>query len=207
MEMPYTSENKNELNNQGYTIIDNILPLEEAYKIYNFFKNEQEWSSMDQIRENHYEHVFKSENPYLPQSGEIYMAKFSKSFPLSLNNSFLEIYKKYINPIIENVSPFPIIENDVRCHKQDKGDNFRVHMDDYAGSINAIYYVNKEWRWDWGGILHVLSNTNLEEITSIFPKFNRLVLLNNKVFRAPHFVSTVEKFAKNPRYSIVSFNK
>lgn len=205
--MHYTPENKNELNNQGYTVIDNVLPLEEAYKIYDLFEKEQEWTLMDQVRENHYEHVFNSPNPLLPGKDETYLAKFSRSYILSSNSYIKEIYDKYFFSLVKEIAPFEIKGFESFCHKQDVGDYFRVHMDGYASSINVIYYVNKTWKWDWGGILNIFSNKESEKINSIFPRFNRLVLLNSKVFRAPHSVSTVEPFSKNPRYSIVSFNK
>lgn len=203
METLYTKE----LINKGYTFIDDVLPLDIADQVHDLFLGENKWNIIDQIRENHYSHIFKSTNPFLPQEGEIYSSKFSRSNELESNELINNIFNNYFVPLLNDVSPIKLSEYDIRCHKQDIGDYFRIHMDDYAGEINLIYYVNKDWRWDWGGILNVLSHDDLSFCDSVFPKYNRVVLLNNKVFRAPHFVNTVEKYALNPRYSIVAFTK
>lgn len=207
MGMHYTLENINQLNSKGFTYLDNVLPLDLANQLYDTYIQEKEWDVFDQIREKHYSHVFKSPNPFLPQEGEIYSARFNRSISLESNEIIKNAFNNYLIPLIQQISPFKMSEYDVRCYKLESEDHYRTHIDDYAGTINMIYYVNKEWRWDWGGILNVLSHDDLELCESIFPKFNRVVLLNNKVFRSPHFVSTVEKYALNPRYSIVSFNK
>ena len=205
--MLYTSNNINDLNTKGFTCLDNVLPLDLANQLHELYIQEQEWNLLDQVRENHYSHVFKSPNLFLPQEGETYSARFNRSNNLENNEVIKNTFNNFLVPILKGISPFEMSSYDVRCYKLDSGDHYRTHVDDYAGTINMIYYVNKEWRWDWGGILNVLSHDDLEFCESVFPKFNRLVLLNNKIFRAPHFVSTVEKYALNPRYSIVSFNK
>ena len=88
--MPYTAE----LNNKGYTVIDNVLPLDIAEQIYQAYQQETSWNLLDQVREFHYSHVFKSPNHFLPQEGEIYSAKFSRSNSLESNKLIQNFFIK-----------------------------------------------------------------------------------------------------------------
>lgn len=199
------SQTHHDLDTQGFAILDDVLPEQVALDINNLFIQCKNWENIDQVREDHYSHVFKFKSTHLPQEGEIYTAKFGKSF--SLAETISPLFTEYFIPILNRLSPFNLTDYDVRCHKQSIGDHYRTHVDGYAGKLNLIYYVNKEWRWDWGGILSVLDDTSPNLNIPIFPKFNRVVLLNNKTFRSPHIVSSVEPFALSSRFSIVSFNK
>jgi Rps23 Pro-64 3,4-dihydroxylase Tpa1-like proline 4-hydroxylase len=201
------TKNKKDLLEVGYTVIDNFLPIETAKKIHDLFINEKSWEHKHQIREHHFEHVFKTDSPYLPKGDEIYSSKFSRSEDLEKNEFIPKAYDEFFVPMLKEVSPFDLNEFDIRCHKLDSGDYYRIHIDDYSGDINLIYYVNEKWVWDWGGILNIVDDKDVEFNKQLLPKFNRVALLNNKVFRSPHFVSSVEEYAQFPRYSIVSFNK
>ena len=198
---------KEKLITDGYTIIDDVLPIELALSLNTLYQENNQWEYMDQTRPDHYGHVFKSDLSTLPQDGEVYTAKFHRSDVLRKSNLVQQAFDNYFSPLLKELSPFPVDDFDIRCYKLDSGDHYRTHYDGYAGKINIIYYVNKEWRWDWGGILNILSSNDTDFCYPIFPKFNRVVLLNNQSFSAPHFVSSVENFALHPRYSIVSFNK
>ena len=83
--------NKNELSELGYTVIDDFLPIDVAKKIQDLFFTQNSWELMHQIKENHYEHVFKTKSPYLPKSNEIYSAKFRRSFTLEQNEDLKSI--------------------------------------------------------------------------------------------------------------------
>jgi Rps23 Pro-64 3,4-dihydroxylase Tpa1-like proline 4-hydroxylase len=202
-------DHKQQLITKGYTIIDDILPLDLALSINDSYQKckDENWKYIEQIRNDHYGHVFKSDLSTLPHEGEVYSAKFNRSNYLENSDLVQKAFTEYFIPLLKELSPFQIDDFDIRCYKLGQSEHYRVHFDDYAGKINIIYYVNKDWRWDWGGILNILSTKDSDFCFPIFPKFNRVVLLNNQSFSAPHFVSSVENYALNPRYSIVSFNK
>ena len=200
--------NKNSFDIDGYCIVDDFLPKDLAMLIYNLFDTQPEsgWKFNHQIRPNHYEHVFKTKNLLLPNKDEVYSARFWRSEGIETSSDFKEIlYGKFIDNINEMFSK-PLKEFDTRAYRLNKGDYYRSHMDlEVGGAFNIIYYLNKEWIWDWGGILHICSEEVEEYCKPIFPKFNRLVLLNNKKFNSPHYISSVTEFALKPRFNITIF--
>ena len=192
---------KNNLN--GLEIIDDFLPNKVAEHLEYLYINEKKWEMLDQVRKNHYKHVFKNDSDYFPMEDESYMARFNRSS--NLEKQINDIFDKYFKPKLIEFSQKKLLEFDTRCYKLDDGDFYRTHVDDYAGTVGCVYYLNKRWCWDWGGILHIGERD--DELTSIFPKFNRIVIHDMKKFRFNHFISPVTNYAKQSRYSIVSFNK
>ena len=102
---------------------------------------------------------------YFPDENEAYSAKFSRSSRLELKIS--DIFEQYFKPELLRVSKKHLKYYDFRCDKLEIGDYYRTHIDDYAGAIGSIYYFNKRWCWDWGGILHIGDSD--DSLISIFP--------------------------------------
>ncbi len=203
------SKHQKNMQTKGYTIIDDFLPnnlAEELNELY-LAEDEKEWEFIDQTRKDHYSHVFTTKNPLLPKENEDYRAKFWRSKRLESLKRFNDIFNDNFKEKIKQISAANLTEVDHRCYRLKQGDYYRLHIDSYAGKVNSIYYVNRNWVWDWGGILHICKYDDPEYIRPIFPKFNRLVLVHNQKFCSPHFISQVSEFALNPRFSVVSFNK
>ena len=194
---------------EGYVVLDDFLPIEVANRLNEIYTTETDWEKIDQVRERHYSHVFKTSAECLPRETEHYFASFDRSKSIESSEEFNKIYDEVIKTKISKTLDINLTVFDTRCYRLNPGDLYRTHIDDYAGDVGLIYYVNKRWVWDWGGILHVCQDGEMADssISSVLPKFNRAVLLNHRVFRFPHFISSVEKFALEPRYSIISFNR
>ena len=200
-----TKSNIEQYELNGYTYIDNFLPEKVATDLEKIYAENTKWDLIDQVRETHYQHVMKTESPYFPNGDEIFYAKFYRSN--HLEKETYDIFEEYFKPTMKEFYKDKIMKYDYRCYKFDKDCHLRTHIDDYTSMIGTTYYINKKWMWDWGGILHVGSETEFETLDSILPKFNRLVIMNHGVFRFPHFVSPITEFAQNQRYTMVSFNE
>jgi len=123
--------------------------------------------------------------------GEQYSCSYNRSRGVEKTTEFLEA-SKYLVSYVSDLGAIAVIH----AYKMVAGDHFRVH-DDNTNGIGFVYYLS-EWKWDWGGILHV------EKDGKMFPllhKFNQLVVIDKG---RPHFVSVVAPYAK-PRYAVVGF--
>lgn len=192
----------NKFNKVGYVTIDNFLPIKVLEELNNNFKNCNNWDEVSQTRPNHYKTIMKSDNAYFPNEDETFYAKFLRSTFLEkqINHVFENYFVKFLKKI-NNLNSF-----DNRCYKMESGCHYRSHIDDYTSRISTTFYINKSWVWDWGGILHLENVEDMGMINSIFPKYNRLVIMNQEVCRLNHFVSPITDFAQKPRYTMVSFN-
>jgi Rps23 Pro-64 3,4-dihydroxylase Tpa1-like proline 4-hydroxylase len=186
----------------------NIFPPKVVEKIYLLFRKNKNWNKINQFKPKHYSHVFKSKSFFLPDSSEVYIAKFFKSEKLSRNKFILEALQNYIYPKIEKIFKFNITVTDVRCHKFNNNDFLRTHFDDYASSYAVTINLNKNWKWDWGGLLCVPYGKNFSRLHSLAPMWNTMnVLTSNNIKRSPHFVTSLQPFVKKPRYTITIFIK
>lgn len=197
----------NKYNEDGFILVDDFLPDEEANEVLSIFDSAEDWSHIHQIRENHYSHVFSTKSSKHPKSNEPYIAKFDRSEGLENHTRISELVNTKFNEALVNLSGISLDEFNHRCYRLDQGDHFRTHIDDYIGDIGCIYYINRDWRWDWGGILHVTEDSESEDIISIFPKFNRAMFINHRVFKFPHFVTQIAEHALKPRYTLLTFGK
>lgn len=199
-------------NECGFEVFDDFLPEDVASKIeLMFLRENNKWEHTTQVHDEaygkgeygkHYYLPTTSDNSHFPREDEEYIAKFWRSNKLELEVN--DIFNEYFFPKIKEVSQVELLEYDIRCNKLESGDHYRSHMDNYAGSVGCVYYINKKWCWDWGGILHIGIG---DELKSIFPKYNRLVVQDTKNFRYPHFITPVNEWAQQSRFSLISFNK
>ena len=194
----------------GFVIVDNLLPEEVANKLEIMYSDEDtKWEFIDQYRDQAYSKgkygKQYTDSPYFPGVDEAYTAKFWRSNILEKMTE--NIFDKYFKPVLKSISQSELSEYDVRCYKLDDGCHYRTHIDDWLGEIGCIYYINKSWIWDWGGILHVGMDDGSDQTIPIFPKFNRAVFISHGGFRFPHFISPVTNYALNSRFSMISFNK
>ena len=145
------------------------------------------WGRCDQAKPEYY----RETTVYPDMEDETYSSGFWVTAVLDVD--IQEIFYKHIAPEI-GVIP----KNTVHLHgyKLTAGDHYRLHVDD-RGETGFIWYLSKNWKPDWGGLL---VETNEMKVT--VPQFNKLVV---RKANTPHLVTSVEKWAKEPRYMLVGF--
>ena len=87
-----------------------------------------------------------------------------------------------------------------------KGGNFlSPHSDNGNGKLAFVLNLTKNWKPQYGGILHFMNEEKTEIIESYIPLFNNLMLFEVPEGGIPHFVSHVVPYVKQERYSITGW--
>jgi len=90
---------------------------------------------------------------------------------------------------------------DIFISKYEKGDFLSKHTDNTLGKYAFMIYLNKNWDVSCGGNLNVIKNNN--DIDTIIPEYNKLVLMDIYSELRPHFIN-VNKCNKH-RYAITGW--
>ena len=187
--------------------VQNFLKESDLLKILKKFKNCKKWKKIQQVREKHYSHIFRSKSPYLPSKNEKYLSSFYRSQNLENDKFIKDTINQNLLKFFNKQYKITDIDIDIRCHKFSTGNFFRVHMDGYAGGYAMTLSLNKNWKWDWGGILNITYGKNQKELLSLLPKWNCVNILNNYIHPSPHFLTPIQSYALETRYTITCFIK
>ena len=82
----------------------------------------------------------------------------------------------------------------------------RSHIDQYAGKLD-LFSTSILSGWDWGGLLNIIIDKSGDNVVTIFPKFNRIIILDHEKFKYPHFVTPISSYSKDSRFTLLTFSK
>lgn len=189
---------------QPLKVIQNALPTDVAMSARQEFK-QADYDRITQERNGYYGREFMDDIPFVPDAGEVYRSEFHRSNFLENNAVIRECYYSYIKPLVEETTGKLVADADLRCYKMIEGGHFRVHRDAYISDVGFIWYLTRNWKWDWGGVLMNIHENGVAEAT--IPQFNQLVIMNHRDGQVPHYVTPVTPWALEPRYMLVGFLK
>ena len=140
---------------------------------------------------------------------------FSYIFSRSMNNiqpSFLEYTlrknmasEEFIHYLNE-ITNLKLTKLNTLFLSKYKGGNFlSPHSDNGNGKLAFVLNLTKNWKPQYGGILHFMNDTKTEIVESFTPLFNNLMLFEVPEGGIPHFVSHVVPYVKQERYSITGW--
>lgn len=78
-------------------------------------------------------------------------------------------------------------------------DDFHAHE---GREVTWILNLTRDWKPEWGGLLHVMNAKGDRIDYSLIPAFNTMVLF---IPPRPHFVSQVANFARLPRHTLTGW--
>lgn len=171
---------------------EHVMPLKEAEMLREMFCK-SDFSKVVQRVENKYDD-WKNED--LPEPGETYTAEFSRSVDLENSTAVWRFVNDWIVPKLKD---YQIKRIDLKAYRLDEGGHFRTHLDDTISKVSFVYYLSKNWKWDWGGLLLAVDDA----AKVVLPKYNSMVVMSG----IPHLVTRVEAHAKEPRYMLAGFCK
>ena len=189
-------------NLNGYTIVSNAVSADQAEKARTAFL-EADYDLIKQLRRGHFQRMFPSGESHLPDHEEIYSSEFYRSGYLEKTPLISKIFQDSILPILKKFSSRELSKFDLRVYKMSEGGHFRLHLDDYTAEVGFIWYLSKEWKWDWGGLLLTIDQQKNARV--FLPEWNQLIILEHAAKKIPHCITRVEPHAKEAMMMLVGF--
>lgn len=209
---------KYEFLRDGFVVIENFLQAEHADAIFEHFNSgmPQWWWSVStrpgpdgtNLMHNCY---FTEENREQIEMKEkaareaFSRGQFSYIFQRTLDDHVKECtckeceLRKYLSAtevhrFIHSITDIPVtgsFELFASWYKQ--GDFLSTHSDGDNGQVGFVYNISKNWRPEWGGMLHFLKQGDSNTVEKVIsPKYNALVMFDlSTTAGADHFVSHV----------------
>ena len=118
-----------------------------------------------------------------------------------LKDFYLEYLQKDLKTFIQNNTKFiNVAPAEVFLSVYGQGDFLSTHHDHNKGDLAFVLNLTKNWRPEYGGLLHVLQEDGTYK--AVNPEFNSLVIMELPAEGVAHFVSEVTKYAPKPRIAI-----
>lgn len=157
-----------------HILLDNFLPPELAHQLASAFPKPDsiEWVSRDnENNRRRYQH----DETKLPILFRQMLREFnSRQFVL-----FLETLTG-----IDNLLPDPYFIGG-GVHMSGQGDFLKIHADfnwhhklQAYRRVNALLYLNRDWKEEWGGALEFWNKDMTAAVSKAYPTFNRLVVFS-----------------------------
>lgn len=196
----------------------NLVPQELAESVRSVLINRPAYRRADQLQENFYkesqETLLKNkDNSWFPNDDESYTAKFDSHDDLldgelvqtAVHNHILPKLKN-LTGIIGEITPYGPKIITLSAAVLHPGDHYRLHKDDFHCDYGFIWYLSKNWKWDWGGLLINVKEDGTACVTR--PIFNKVIFLkHHEEFNNWHCITTVESYSKEPRIALLGFIK
>jgi len=112
----------------------------------------------------------------------------------------------YFMDLIYKITNIKVTQlNQVFLSKYKSGNFLAPHSDINNGKIAFVFNFSVNWKPQYGGILHFLSEDRTNIIDSFVPMFNSMMIFEIPKDGIPHFVSHVVPNVKRSRYALTGW--
>ena len=191
-------------------VFDDFLEQETFDEVSNF------WNHESFKTDNHEEKdlystkwvgsTFDRNDVHWPDKNEVYKCNVKLSKEVPKLPKIDKIIRENITPVVEFIlqRKTNLISSHANIY-ENNGDSYaRAHRDgsNWNAVIGFIVYMNgTNWKYDWGGLLHYLKPPD-NEIMTILPKSNRLVIINHGMDMS-HWITPTATWAKEDRKTLI----
>ena len=218
---------KDEFLNKQKVIIDNVLIPEFADIMHNFYLNEipQDWwhaSFFPSINGDHHEHIQNNlENYHKIKMYETYVKQclndpmYSYFFYRTVNDHYescnclhckIESVLKSDRMVqmLNDITDLNLINaKTIFANRYTSNCFLSTHTDDGNGRLAFVLHLTKYWNACWGGLY--MDHSDLNNIKTIIPSFNKLIIFKVGQHETPHSVSPVANDITHQRLSITGW--